>query len=282
MSKIPGLLKQREQEQRSLPLIMGILNVTPDSFSDGGQFVERQALYNQIHSMLEAGVDIIDVGGESTRPGSKAVSLEEELARVLPAIDLIKSISDVAISIDTYKPQVMQAAIERGVDLVNDVNALQAPGAIEVVAKANIPVCLMHKRGDPLTMQQAPTYKDVIAEVKAFLLERAYLCEQAGVSSAHIYLDPGFGFGKTLEHNVSLFQHLSEFSALPYPLLVGVSRKKMIGSLISTRGEALSAAERVHGSVAAAIVAASKGAKIVRVHDVSQTVQALSVATALW
>lgn len=282
MSRIPGLLRQLEQKQRSMPLIMGILNVTPDSFSDGGRFTSQETLISRVLSMLEAGVDIIDVGGESTRPGSVPVSLTEELARVMPIIDLIKSMSDVAISIDTYKPEVMQAAIDSGVDLINDVNALQAPGAIEIVASADIPVCLMHKKGEPLTMQQAPVYQDVVAEVKAFLLGRALLCEQAGVSANNIILDPGFGFGKTFVHNVTLFRHLSEFSELAYPLLVGVSRKKMIGSLLENITVSSSAEGRVYGSVGAAVVAASKGAKIIRVHDVPQTVQALSVATMLW
>lgn len=282
MSRVAGLLKQLEQDKRRLPLVMGILNVTPDSFSDGGSFTNKQALVSQICSMLEAGVDIIDVGGESTRPGATPVSLSEELERVLPVVALIRSMSDVAISIDTYKPQVMEAVIEQGVDLINDVNALQAPGAIEVVSKVSIPVCLMHKKGDPLTMQQKPTYQNVVAEVRAFLLKRAQLCEQAGVDRSNILLDPGFGFGKTLEHNVTLFKSLQLFSELPYPLLVGVSRKKMIGSLSEKNGVSLSAEDRVYGSVGAAIVAAKQGAKIIRVHDVPQTIQALSVATALW
>jgi len=278
MSKLPGLLKDLHTQQRAHPLVMGILNVTPDSFSDGGQFNHHAAMLAQVQSMLAAGVDIIDIGGESTRPGAIPVTLEEELDRIIPAIELVKSCSDVAISIDTYKPQVMQIAIELGVDLINDVNALQAPGAIEVVAKSQLPVCLMHKKGDPLNMQQAPAYADVCKEVIDFLLARSEACENAGIESERIILDPGFGFGKTLEHNTDLFKNLSRFSGLEYPLLVGVSRKRMIGSLIGDPG----VNERLCGSVAAAVVAANKGAKILRVHDVKETVQALKVAAELY
>ena len=281
MSKIPGLLKKRDLNQGNRPLVMGILNVTPDSFSDGGQFFSLESMRSQVELMIESGVDVIDVGGESTRPGATPVTLAEELKRVLPAIELIKAISDTAVSIDTYKTEVMQAAIDCGVDLVNDVNALQAPGAIDVVANANIPVCLMHKKGQSVNMQRSPEYQDVISEVKSFLLARAKLCEQAGLAREHILLDPGFGFGKTLEHNVSLFKALNEFTVLSYPLLVGVSRKKMIGSLSGGELE-LAAEDRLCGSVSAAIIAAQKGAKIIRVHDVAQTVQALKVAAALW
>jgi len=281
MSRIPGLLNQVDTKQRNIPLIMGILNVTPDSFSDGGRFSHHASMVSQVELMIASGVDIIDVGGESTRPGAKPVSLSEELNRVMPAIELIKAVSDVAISIDTYKPEVMQASIEQGVDLVNDVNALQSPGALGVIAKANIPVCLMHKKGVSFDMQQSPQYANVVLEVKAFLLNRAKLCEQAGIASNHILIDPGFGFGKTLTHNVTLFQSLNEFADMNYPLLVGVSRKKMIGSLAGCHID-LALEHRLCGSVSAAIVAASKGAKILRVHDVAETVQALKVASVLW
>ena len=282
MSKLPGLLKKRMLNSKRFPLVMGILNVTPDSFSDGGLFTHQDAIVAQVERMLSAGVDIIDVGGESTRPGAKPVSLEVELQRVLPVIDLIKSMSDVAISVDTYKTDVMCAAIERGVDLINDVNALQSVGALEVVAAAQIPVCLMHKKGNPSNMQEAPSYEDVVIEVNQFLIKRAELCQQAGILQSNIILDPGFGFGKTLEHNLALFQNLDQFDALPYAILVGVSRKRMIGALVSGSEVGIKVEDRVVGSVAAAVLAASKGANIVRVHDVAETVQALKVASALW
>jgi len=278
MSKLPGLLKKLDTKQRIQPLVMGILNVTPDSFSDGGRFNQREAILAQVEAMLAAGVDIIDVGGESTRPGAAPVMLDEELDRVLPAIQLVKSNADVAISIDTYKPEVMQASIEMGVDLINDVNALQAPGALDVVAKSQLPVCLMHKQGDPLNMQQAPAYVDVCKEVIEFLLARSQACQLAGIKSERIILDPGFGFGKTLEHNIALFKSLHDFIELEYPLLVGVSRKRMIGSLINDED----INERLCGSVTAAVVAANKGAKILRVHDVKETVQALKIAAELY
>ncbi|MBN2866915.1 MAG: dihydropteroate synthase [Thiotrichales bacterium] len=261
---------------------MGILNVTPDSFSDGGLFTSKDAIVTQIESMVAAGVDIIDVGGESTRPGASPVSLEVELERVLPVIDLIKAVSDVAISIDTYKTEVMQESIGRGVDMINDVNALQSVGAIEVVANANIPVCLMHKKGTPLNMQAAPEYQDVVSEVTEFLVSRAQVCERSGVLPQNIILDPGFGFGKTLEHNVALFKDLKNLVLLPYPVLVGVSRKRMIGRLAALSEAEIGVDDRLCGSVSASIVAASKGAKIIRVHDVLETVQALRVAAALW
>lgn len=282
MSKLPGLLKQRELDSKRLPLVMGILNVTPDSFSDGGLFTSKDAIVTQIESMVAAGVDIIDVGGESTRPGASPVSLEVELERVLPVIDLIKAVSDVAISIDTYKTEVMQESIGRGVDMINDVNALQSVGAIEVVANANIPVCLMHKKGTPLNMQAAPEYQDVVSEVTEFLVSRAQVCERSGVLPQNIILDPGFGFGKTLEHNVALFKDLKNLVLLPYPVLVGVSRKRMIGRLAALSEAEIGVDDRLCGSVSASIVAASKGAKIIRVHDVLETVQALRVAAALW
>ena len=282
MSKLPGLLKQRELDSKRLPLVMGILNVTPDSFSDGGLFTSKDAIVTQIESMVAAGVDIIDVGGESTMPGASPVSLEVELERVLPVIDLIKAVSDVAISIDTYKTEVMQESIGRGVDMINDVNALQSVGAIEVVANANIPVCLMHKKGTPSNMQAAPEYQDVVSEVTEFLMSRAQVCERSGVLPQNIILDPGFGFGKTLEHNVALFQDLKNLVLLPYPVLVGVSRKRMIGRLAALSEAEIGVDDRLCGSVSASIVAASKGAKIIRVHDVLETVQALRVAGALW
>lgn len=271
------LLEQIHNLEMDRPLVMGILNVTPDSFSDGGSFTSEEAIKRQIESMQTAGVDIIDIGGESTRPGAFSVSLEQELERVLPVIEWVRNLSDVKISVDTYKTEVMRASIELGVDMINDVNALQSDGAVELVAQANIPVCLMHKKGEPSSMQDAPTYHQVVEEVSEFLLERARVCEEQGVRKGAIILDPGFGFGKSLQHNVDLFERLDELMALSYPLLVGVSRKRMIGELLDD----LPVEKRMVGSVAAAMMAAMKGARILRVHDVEETMQALKVTMAL-
>lgn len=259
------------------PLIMGILNVTPDSFSDGGQFQQLEAAQKQAEQMLVSGADIIDVGGESTRPGANPVSLQEELDRVLPVIELLKKELGAVVSVDTYKPEVMQAAIALGVDMVNDVNALQAEGALELVVKHQVPVCLMHKQGTPAQMQQSPQYESVVDEVIAFLQQRAEVCEQAGLGKSKIILDPGFGFGKTIVHNIELFEELDQLIMLKYPVLVGVSRKSMIGQLMGN----VPPEERMLGSVTAAVIAALKGAQLLRVHDVKETRQALDVALTL-
>lgn len=259
------------------PLIMGILNVTPDSFSDGGQFQQLEAAQKQAEQMLASGADIIDVGGESTRPGANPVSLQEELDRVLPVIELLKKELGAVVSVDTYKPEVMQAAIALGVDMVNDVNALQAEGALELVVKHQVPVCLMHKQGTPAQMQQSPQYESVVDEVIAFLQQRAEVCEQAGLGKSKIILDPGFGFGKTIVHNIELFEELDQLIMLKYPVLVGVSRKSMIGQLMGN----VPPEERMLGSVTAAVIAALKGAQLLRVHDVKETRQALDVALTL-
>lgn len=263
------------------PMVMGILNVTPDSFSDGGQFTSLDKMKSHVESMVEAGVDIIDVGGESTRPGAQSVGLQEELDRVLPIIEWVAGEQDVLLSVDTYKPEVMSEAIKFGVDLVNDVNALQADGAIELVADSKVSVCLMHKQGDPATMQANPEYEDVVLEVSEFLQQRAQACLQAGISKDRIVLDPGFGFGKALQHNIRLFEEMDRLIGLEYPLLVGVSRKKMIGQLLAEAGEEQVVEQRIVGSVAAAILASMKGANILRVHDVKETVQAVKVMQAL-
>ncbi|MEA1990268.1 MAG: dihydropteroate synthase [Pseudomonadota bacterium] len=260
-----------------MPLVMGILNVTPDSFSDGGIFVSKKVMENRVVQMIDEGADILDIGGESTRPGADKVSLEVELDRVIPVIEWISARFDTPVSVDTYKSKVMSEAISAGVVLVNDVNALQETGAVECVAKSNVSVCLMHKKGNPDTMQLEPSYGNVVEEVKGFLLERANLCEKAGIHKKRIILDPGFGFGKTLEHNKGLFSSLSEFADLEYPLLVGVSRKRMIGELLKD----VPVESRLHGSVAAAVLAGIKGAKIVRVHDVVPTIDALNVVSNL-
>jgi len=259
------------------PLIMGILNVTPDSFSDGGQFQSLEAAKRQADKMLEAGADLIDVGGESTRPGATPVALQQELDRVLPIIELLKTEFDARVSIDTYKPEVMQTALELGVDMINDVNALQAEGAVDLVAKYQVPVCLMHKQGLPEKMQEAPQYDEVVTEVVTFLQQRAKVCEQAGLGKSKIILDPGFGFGKTLSHNIQLFENLDQLIALGYPVLVGVSRKSMIGQLMG----GVPPEDRMLGSVVAAILAALKGSQLLRVHDVKETQQALELALTL-
>ena len=248
---------------------MGIVNVTPNSFSDGGQFLDAQRAIAHGLQLRDDGADIVDVGGESTRPGAEPVPLDEELARVMPVVEALRR-EDVAVSVDTMKPEVMRRAIEAGCAMVNDVNAFRAPGAIDAVAGSDADVVVMHMLGTPQTMQRDPRYADVVAEVKQFLLDRARALEAAGVARERIALDPGFGFGKTLEHNKALFRALPELARLGYPLVAGVSRKRMIGELT---GRALE--ERTAGSVAAALLAAQNGASMVRVHDVKDTVDAL-------
>ena len=258
------------------PGIMGILNVTPDSFSDGGQWLDKSVAIKQAVAMQQAGADIIDVGGESTRPGATAVPLQQELDRVIPVIEAIAPQLSIPVSIDTSKPEVMRAAIAAGAGMINDVNALRQSGALQAAAELAVPVCLMHMLGDPRVMQQDPLYDDVAADVQAFLLDRASLCEANGIRKQDIVLDPGFGFGKTLQQNLALFQGLKELASNAYPLLVGMSRKAMIGQIT---GKEMS--ERVTGSVAAAVLAVQNGAAIVRVHDVAETRDALKLATAL-
>lgn len=271
------MLMTKLNNAREFPLVMGILNVTPDSFSDGGCYLAMDKIKQHVDSMVVDGADIIDIGGESTRPGALEVSLEAELERVMPVIEWVKQSYDVLVSVDTYKTEVMKASISQGVDLINDVNALQSEGAVEVLASSDTPVCLMHKKGGAAEMHALPEYENVVEEVKTFLVERAKKCVNAGVAHQNIILDPGFGFGKNLEHNVALFEQLESFVAMDYPILVGVSKKRMIGELLGN----VSVDERMVGSVAASIVAAFKGAKILRVHDVKETVQALKVAMAL-
>ena len=259
------------------PCIMGILNLTPDSFSDGGLFINNDIAINHVKQMINDGAHIIDVGGESTRPGAAEVSIEEECQRVIPLIKAIREISDIPISIDTSKTEVMQQAVIAGASMINDVNALQAEGAVELVAKLNVPVCLMHMQGKPRTMQHTPEYKNVVQEVKDFLKQRIDVCLNAGVKQSNIIIDPGFGFGKKLEHNLVLFKHLSEFKDLEFPLLVGVSRKSMIGQVLNDAP----ADERLHGSVALATLAAWMNTNILRVHDVKATADALKLCMAV-
>jgi len=261
----------------SQPCIMGILNLTPDSFSDGGLFINKEKALAHVRQMIDDGAAIIDVGGESTRPGASEVSVEEECSRVIPLIKAIRRISDVPISIDTSKPEVMQQAIEAGASMINDVNALRAEGAVELAAKLNVPVCIMHMQGQPRTMQHTPKYNDVVKEIKEFLQQRIETCLKAGINKENIIIDPGFGFGKTLEHNLSLFKHLEEFTQLGVPLLVGVSRKSMIGAILDDAP----ADERLHGSVTLAALAAWMNTNILRVHDVKATSDALKLCMAV-
>ena len=252
-------------------LVMGVLNVTPDSFSDGGRYFAGTAALDHARKMLDDGADIIDIGGESTRPGAAPTSEREELARVVPLIEKIAA-RGVPVSVDTRKPAVMQAAIAAGATMINDVCALRAPGALEVVAGHSVAVCLMHMKGEPATMQQNVTYTDVVADVKIFLVERAAAAEAAGITRDRIVLDPGFGFGKKVEHNLVLLRRLSEIVALGFPVAVGLSRKSTIGALTGRE-----VGERVAGSIAAALAAVARGAKIIRAHDVRETVDALRV-----
>lgn len=271
-------LTETLHQQNDQPLLMGILNVTPDSFSDGGQFNHKEAILRQLEVMNQANVDIIDIGGESTRPGAFSVSLDEELSRVLPVIEWVRTYTDAYISIDTYKTDVMAQSIRLGVDMINDVNALQADGAVELLAQHDLPVCLMHKQGEPLNMQQSPSYANSVFDtVRNFLLARAQVCIEQGVLTENIIIDPGFGFGKRLEHNIELFEGLEDLAFLPYPLLVGVSRKTMIGDILG----GVPVQDRMVGSVAAAVLATLKGAKIIRVHDVKETADALKVVSTL-
>ncbi|WP_076412816.1 dihydropteroate synthase [Shewanella sp. UCD-KL12] len=255
--------------------VMGILNVTPDSFSDGGEFAAFDMACKHADHMVAQGAKIIDIGGESTRPGAADVVLDEELNRVLPLIDYVSKNLDVLISIDTSKPEVMEQAIKTGAHLINDVRALQAPGAIEMAALLDVPVCLMHMQGQPRTMQNAPTYKDVVEDIIAFFRLRIAACIEGGIDAKHLILDPGFGFGKTLTDNYELLNRLSEFKVLELPLLIGLSRKSMMGNLLNRQPQ-----QRLAGSLAGAMLAAQGGANILRVHDVPETVDILKVMDA--
>ena len=259
------------------PCIMGILNLTPDSFSDGGLFKNKDSALKYVTKMINDGAQIIDVGGESTRPGATEVSADEECQRVIPVIQAIREISDIPVSIDTSKPEVMQQAISSGASMINDVNALRADGGVELAANLNVPICLMHMQGLPRTMQHTPMYKDVVQEVKDFLKQRIDVCVKAGIKQSNIIIDPGFGFGKTLEHNLTLFKHLEDFEQLGCPLLVGVSRKSMIGQVLDNA----EVDERLHGSIALATLAAWMNANILRVHDVKATADALKLCQAV-
>jgi dihydropteroate synthase len=258
------------------PLLMGILNVTPDSFSDGGAWQFGDQAVRHAVDMVNAGADIIDVGGESTRPGAAAVSIAEELDRVVHIVERLRAELDVPVSVDTSKREVMLAAVSAGAGMINDVNALRAEGAVEAVLSLGVPVCLMHMQGSPRSMQHQPHYDDVVKEVKEFLLERATALVQRGFRQRDIVLDPGFGFGKTLQHNIELFRAIPALADLGFPLLVGVSRKSMLGAITDQPVES-----RVYASVVAAVLAAQSGASILRVHDVQATLDGLKVWQAL-
>ncbi|MBD1555602.1 dihydropteroate synthase [Vibrio sp. S9_S30] len=256
----------------SSPHIMGILNVTPDSFSDGGQFNGIDDALNQARSMISAGATIIDIGGESTRPGAPDVTLEEEIKRVIPVIKALRAESDVWISIDTSKAEVMRQATIAGADIINDVRALQEPGALQAAAQAKVPVCLMHMQGQPKTMQENPKYQDLLEDIDGFLAERISACESAGIQREQLILDPGFGFGKTIEHNYHLLANLDKFHRFGLPILAGMSRKSMIFKVLEKEPK-----ECLIGSVTCASISALKGAHIIRVHDVVETVEAIKI-----
>jgi dihydropteroate synthase len=258
------------------PKVMGVLNVTPDSFSDGGRYVSHARAIEHAQSMIQAGAAIIDVGGESTRPGAPPVSVEEELRRVIPVVERLARAGHAIVSVDTSVPEVIRAAVDAGATLINDVRGLQRPGALAAVAALDCAVCVMHMRGEPQTMQQRPEYTDVVAEVKMFLQERVAACEAAGIDRGRIVIDPGFGFGKTVAHNLALVRQVPELVALRLPLLMGMSRKSTI-AVITGRSEG----SRLGGSLALAVAAVMRGAHIIRAHDVAETVDALKVAHAV-
>jgi dihydropteroate synthase len=255
------------------PRVVGILNITPDSFSDGGLYADTAAAVAHGLRMAEEGADMLDIGGESTRPGADDVSIEDELRRVMPVIEQLAARTTLPIAIDTSKPEVMRAAVAAGAGMINDVYALRREGALDAVAELGVPVCLMHMQGEPRGMQEAPHYDDVVGEVHRFLTDRLFACELAGIDRRKVMVDPGFGFGKNLEHNLVLLGALDQFTNLGSGVYVGMSRKAMIGALTGKADPA----ERLIGSVAAALIAVQRGARMVRVHDVAETVDALAV-----
>jgi dihydropteroate synthase len=256
----------------SRPRVMGILNCTPDSFSDGGAFVSPERAVAHAHAMAEAGADLIDVGGESTRPGAEPVGVEEEIRRVIPVVRALAERLGIPISVDTSKPEVMAAAVEAGAGMINDVRALSAPGALARGASLGVPVCLMHMQGEPRDMQRAPTYMDVLADVRGFLAGRIRASLEAGIAQGRLIVDPGFGFGKTLTHNLALLARLGELADLGVPLMVGFSRKSMLGAICGRGPEG-----RLAAGLAAVVLALERGAAILRVHDVAETVDAVRV-----
>lgn len=272
--KIQTATKQLELDR---PHVMGILNTTPDSFSDGGSYTTLETAMERAEKMIAAGVSIIDIGGESTRPGAPEVTLEDELQRVIPIVAAIRAkFPQVWISVDTSKAEVMRQSVAAGADLINDIRSLTEPGALQVAAEANVPVCIMHMKGQPKTMQQDPQYDDLMQEVEQFLVERMAACEAAGIQRDNIILDPGFGFGKSVEHNYHLLANLEQFHRFGLPILAGMSRKSMIFKLLDKKP-----AQCVVGSVTCASIAALKGAQIIRVHDVDETLEAMTIINAM-
>ncbi|WP_192457678.1 dihydropteroate synthase [Musicola keenii] len=259
----------------SRPQVMGILNVTPDSFSDGGKHNTLDAAIRHANDMITAGAAIIDIGGESTRPGAGEVSVDDELERVIPVVDALSRRFDVWISVDTSKPEIITAAADVGAHLINDIRSLQLPGAISAAAATGLPICLMHMQGLPRTMQHSPQYDDVLSDVEVFFEHHIAQCVDAGIERERLLLDPGFGFGKDLQHNYRLLACLEQLHHFGLPLLVGMSRKSMIGQVLN-----VPPGERVYGSIACAVIAAMKGAQIIRVHDVKATVDALRIVEA--
>lgn len=262
---------------RDRPVVMGVLNVTPDSFSDGGRYASVDAAVRQALAMCADGADIIDIGGESTRPGATPVSVTQELDRVIPVLEHLRGRVDAIVSVDTSQPEIITAAAAAGADMINDVRALRQPGALQAAAETNLAVCLMHMQGTPATMQDAPHYTNVVAEVRQFLQDRAAACVDAGIGRDRIVVDPGFGFGKTLKHNLALLASIDQLGQSGVPVLVGVSRKSMFGALLGDR----STAQRLPASLAAAVMAVQQGAAIIRTHDVWQTADALAVSQAI-
>ena len=269
------LVAQGSTLDLSHPHVMGILNVTPDSFSDGGTHNTLVEAVKHANLMINAGATIIDIGGEATRPGAADVSVEEELARVIPTVEAIAQRFEVWISVDTSKPEVIRESARVGAHIINDIRSLTEPGALEAAAETGLPVCLMHMQGQPKTMQDAPKYADVFVDVERFFIEHIVRCERAGIAKDKLLLDPGFGFGKNLSHNYELLARLGEFQHFGLPLLVGMSRKSMVGQLLN-----VGPTERLNGSLACAVIAAMQGAQIIRVHDVKETVEALRVVEA--
>ncbi|MEJ5115331.1 dihydropteroate synthase [Erwinia billingiae] len=259
----------------SHPHVMGILNVTPDSFSDGGKHNDLVQALTHANEMINAGATIIDIGGESTRPGASEVSVEQELERVIPVVEAISQRFEVWISVDTSKAEVIRESANVGAHIINDIRSLQEPGALEAAAATGLPICLMHMQGDPATMQQSPKYKQLLQDVDAFFVQHIARCEAAGIKKEQLILDPGFGFGKNLSHNYQLLAHLADFHRFGLPLLVGMSRKSMIGQLLN-----VGPSQRLTGSLACAVIAAMQGAHILRVHDVKETVEAMRVVEA--
>jgi dihydropteroate synthase len=275
--KLLDVLNRRGKEVELFqPNVMGIINLTPDSFSDGGSYPTLDAAIRHAVQMVAEGAAIIDVGGESSRPNSIKVSLQEELERVIPVIAKLSREIPVPISIDTTKPEVMREAIAAGASMINDITALRAPGALEIACVTQVPVCLMHMQGEPQSMQKKPYYHDVVVEVCQFLAERTRVCIQAGISPEKIIVDPGFGFGKLVQHNLQLLNQLEKLQALNFPILVGWSRKATIGEILERP-----VTQRLYGSLACAVLAVAKGARLIRAHDVQPTVDAIKMATAV-